>query len=244
MIEKLKKLLMNIVMYVGIFVLFILAPLFILHLIYPMEKSADVWITFLGSYLGSIVAVIGTVIVTRMQIKTERLDSLNNSLFIERYQMLNSLLSDLYRIKNDTLDYSRKVKVIKRYIKNNNKIEGIKRYTQNFLDDFDVDQFASFYNYSKNRLMSMDLSESDYNNIDQIITNLFNDNKKLLMTYRDLSSTFRQKGDEPKEDIDLDSMIDSLSLEGQNLRITIKHLDQLDQDIQQIIKDSRDTIIR
>ncbi|UQS85971.1 hypothetical protein MOO44_01240 (plasmid) [Nicoliella spurrieriana] len=237
--KQLFKIIMNGLIYVLIFAVIIIAPLLFLHFIYPNESSPDVWIGFIGSYLGSIVAVIGTVVVTRIQIRTERLDSLNNSLFIENYQMLNSLLNDLYHIKNVSLDYARNINVIKRYLGNNQTIDGISEFVQSFINGFDVQQFASFYNFAKNRLASLNLTADEIDNVDQIITNLFSSNRNLSTDYRIFNQLVNQ---DAKSDDDIQKMNDNLVKLTNDLSDIKTFLNQLDQSIQDILKDSHDSI--
>ncbi|MBW1606262.1 hypothetical protein [Lactobacillus sp. Sy-1] len=242
--QKIKKFLLNTIIYILIIGGFILGPLIVLHFIFPRETSPDIWLTFIGSYLGSIVAVIGTVIITRMQIKTERLDSLNNSLFIEHYQMLNSLLNDLYHIKNVSLDYGRRVKVINRYFDQNHQFTGIKDYTQNFIDSFDANQFASFYSFSRNRLMSLDINEKEIDQVDQVINNLFDSNRKLVVAYREINKLFSNGKDKKTLIDDFNTKFSTnLNAEILALRETKKLLNQLDQSIQNILRSNHDSII-
>ncbi|MHA8138546.1 hypothetical protein ACYATM_05870 [Lactobacillaceae bacterium Scapto_B20] len=242
---RLRRLTLNFLLYFAFFLVIVFVPLFILYFLFPKE-SPDVWITFLGSYLGSIIAVIGTVIVTSMQIKTERRDSLNNSLFIERYQMLNSLLSNLYNIKDIVLSYSRKIQLIKRYLKtkvDNSKTNEMKNYIEDFINGFDINQLTSFYTYSRNRLMSMDLSDRDRDSVNTILDQLLNNNRKLLVAYRDLSQVFNKIKHINGLDDSIEELISALDVESHNFQVTIKELDNLDGEIQNVIRGNHKMII-
>ncbi|MHA8111413.1 hypothetical protein ACYATP_08055 [Lactobacillaceae bacterium Melli_B4] len=242
--SKLKRLLLNLLLYFAFFIVIVFLPLIVLYILFPKE-SPDVWITFLGSYLGSIIAVIGTVIVTSMQIKTERRDSLNNSLFIERYQMLNSLLSNLYNIKDIVLNYSRKIHLIKRYLKtkvDDSKSREMKNYIQDFINGFDINQLTSFYTYSRNRLMSMDLSNRDRDSINTILDQLLHNNRKLIVAYQDLNRTFNKIKDIDGIDNSIEELISVLDTESHNFLVTIKELDNLDGEIQNVIRSNHEII--